>query len=587
MTNSEKALQMHETWNGKIKTTAKSHVNSREDLAIAYTPGVAEPCKVIAKNPDAAYKYTIKANTIAVVSDGSAVLGLGNIGAKAAMPVMEGKAVLFKEFGGVNAVPICLDTQDTEEIIRTVVNIAPAFGGINLEDISAPRCFEIEERLKELLDIPVFHDDQHGTAIVVLAGIINALKVTGKEKENCRVVINGAGSAGVAITKLLLTYGFSHVTMCDINGIISQSSPNLNWMQKQMAEVTNLDGKTGTLAFFGCPAEEQGFGKGFMAKARCFDGVDMMFTWHPADQNVPMGTRMVANYKVRFDFTGISAHAGAAPEKGRSALDACELMNVGVNYMREHVISDARIHYAYLDNGGEAPNVVQDHASLLYFMRAPKLAQSSEILARIKKIAQGAALMTETEIRVRVLGGLSDVIPNPTAFQVLSDAYVEMGGPEFDEEDYAIARKFLAIFPEDDKKAMAQKMAALHKMTPEEFEKRPLNSVVVPYSPLMRQKVLTASSDVGDVSYLVPTAQLTASAAIPGTGHHTWQYTAQVGTSIGGKACLAAAKAIGLACTRIFNDPALADQAKKELLEETGGVYVSPIPDDLTYVDAM
>ena len=248
MTNSEKALQMHETWNGKIETTAKSHVNSREDLAIAYTPGVAEPCKVIAKNPDAAYKYTIKANTIAVVSDGSAVLGLGNIGAKAAMPVMEGKAVLVKEFGGVNAVPICLDTQDTEEIIRTVVNIAPAFGGINLEDISAPRCFEIEERLKEFLDIPVFHDDQHGTAIVVLAGIINALKVTGKEKENCRVVINGAGSAGVAITKLLLTYGFSHVTMCDINGIISQSSPNLNWMQKQMAEVTNLDGKTGTLA---------------------------------------------------------------------------------------------------------------------------------------------------------------------------------------------------------------------------------------------------------------------------------------------------------------------------------------------------
>lgn len=248
MTNSEKALQMHETWNGKIETTAKSHVNSREDLAIAYTPGVAEPCKVIANDPDAAYKYTIKANTIAVVSDGSAVLGLGNIGAKAAMPVMEGKAVLFKEFGGVNAVPICLDTQDTEEIIRTVVNIAPAFGGINLEDISAPRCFEIEERLKELLDIPVFHDDQHGTAIVVLAGIINALKVTGKEKENCRVVINGAGSAGVAITKLLLTYGFSHVTMCDINGIISQSSPNLNWMQKQMAEVTNLDGKTGSLA---------------------------------------------------------------------------------------------------------------------------------------------------------------------------------------------------------------------------------------------------------------------------------------------------------------------------------------------------
>ena len=248
MSNSEKALQMHEQWNGKIETTAKAHVNSREDLAVAYTPGVAEPCKVIAKDPEAAYTYTMKANTVAVVSDGSAVLGLGNIGALAAMPVMEGKAVLFKEFGGVNAVPICLDTQDTEEIIRTVVNIAPAFGGINLEDIAAPRCFEIETRLKELLNIPVFHDDQHGTAIVVLAGIINALKVTGKKKEDCRIVVNGAGSAGVAITKLLLTYGFPHITMCDINGIISRSSEGLNWMQKEMAEVTNLEGKTGTLA---------------------------------------------------------------------------------------------------------------------------------------------------------------------------------------------------------------------------------------------------------------------------------------------------------------------------------------------------
>lgn len=244
----EQALEMHEKWNGKIETTAKSHVNSREDLALAYTPGVAEPCKVIAKDPDAAYKYTMKANTIAVVSDGSAVLGLGNIGAKAAMPVMEGKAVLFKEFGGVNAVPICLDTQDTEEIIRSVVNIAPAFGGINLEDISAPRCFEIETRLKELLNIPVFHDDQHGTAIVVLAGIINALKVTRKKKEDCRVVVNGAGSAGVAITKLLLTYGFPHITMCDINGIISKDSPDLNWMQKEMTKVTNLEGRIGLLA---------------------------------------------------------------------------------------------------------------------------------------------------------------------------------------------------------------------------------------------------------------------------------------------------------------------------------------------------
>ena len=248
MTNAEKALQLHEEWNGKFETTPKMKIQTREDLALAYTPGVAEPCKVIAKDKEAAYKYTIKSNTIAVVSDGSAVLGLGNIGAHAAMPVMEGKAVLFKEFGNVNAVPVCLDTQDTEEIIKTVVNIAPAFGGINLEDISAPRCFEIETRLKELLDIPVFHDDQHGTAIVVLAGIINGLKVTGKTKEDCQVVVNGAGSAGVAITKLLLTYGFKHVTMCDKSGILSKTSEGLNWMQQSMMEVTNLENKTGSLA---------------------------------------------------------------------------------------------------------------------------------------------------------------------------------------------------------------------------------------------------------------------------------------------------------------------------------------------------
>lgn len=248
MDNKEKALLCHKEWNGKLETVAKSKVKTREDLAIAYTPGVAEPCKVIAEDKTAAYTYTWKANTVAVVSDGSAVLGLGNIGSYAAMPVMEGKCVLFKEFGNVNAVPICLDTQDTEEIIQAVKNIAPGFGGINLEDISAPRCFEIEERLKEMLDIPVFHDDQHGTAIVVLAGIINGLRVTGKKKEDCRVVVNGAGSAGVAITKLLLTYGFKHVTMCDREGIIGKDYPNLNWMQKKMTEVTNLENTSGTLA---------------------------------------------------------------------------------------------------------------------------------------------------------------------------------------------------------------------------------------------------------------------------------------------------------------------------------------------------
>ena len=248
MTTNEKALMLHEEWRGKLETVSKTPVKTREALSLAYTPGVAEPCKVIAQDKEAAYTYTWKSNTIAVVSDGSAVLGLGNIGPHAAMPVMEGKAVLFKEFGGVNAVPICLDTQDTEEIIKAVTYLAPGFGGINLEDISAPRCFEIEERLKKILDIPVFHDDQHGTAIVVLAGIINALKVVKKKKEDCRVVMNGAGSAGVAIAKLLLSYGFPDVILCNRSGIIGKDTPGINWMQKQMAEVTNLQNMTGTLA---------------------------------------------------------------------------------------------------------------------------------------------------------------------------------------------------------------------------------------------------------------------------------------------------------------------------------------------------
>lgn len=247
MNISEKALLLHKQWEGKLETTSKVHIKSNEDLSILYTPGVAAPCKEIAKDKETVYTYTTKANTIAVISDGSAVLGLGNLGPYAAMPVMEGKAALFKEFGNVNAVPICLETQDTEEIIKAVTWIAPAFGGINLEDISAPRCFEIEERLKAGLDIPVFHDDQHGTAIVVLAGVINALKVVNKDKENCKVVVNGAGSAGVAITKLLLTYGFSNVVMCDKAGIISRNTKGLNWMQERIALITNPSQEEGSL----------------------------------------------------------------------------------------------------------------------------------------------------------------------------------------------------------------------------------------------------------------------------------------------------------------------------------------------------
>ncbi len=248
MNTQEKALQLHAEWQGKLDTVPKMEIATREDLALAYTPGVAEPCKVIAQDPDAAYTYTQKANTIAVVSDGSAVLGLGNIGPLAAMPVMEGKCALFKAFGGVNAVPLCLDTQDADEIVETVKRIAPAFGGINLEDISAPRCFEIERRLIEELDIPVFHDDQHGTAIVVLCGVINALRLTGKRKEDVRVVVNGAGSAGIAISKLLLRWGVKHLVLCDIDGIISSHTEKATEAQREMLQWTNLEDRDGTLA---------------------------------------------------------------------------------------------------------------------------------------------------------------------------------------------------------------------------------------------------------------------------------------------------------------------------------------------------
>ncbi|MEC4184949.1 NADP-dependent malic enzyme [Adlercreutzia sp. R21] len=242
------ALAKHAEWKGKIAFDPKMDIATRHDLAVAYTPGVAEPCKVIAQNPEAAYDYTLKGNTVAVVSDGSAVLGLGNIGPEAAMPVMEGKAVLFKQFGGVDAFPICLDTQDVDEIVETVIRIAPAFGGINLEDIAAPRCFEIEARLNDALDIPVFHDDQHGTAIVVLSGLINALRLTGKSAADVRVVVNGAGSAGIAIAKLMLAYGFANVTMCDRFGIVSSAYEGLNDAQRAMLAVTNLDDRQGTLA---------------------------------------------------------------------------------------------------------------------------------------------------------------------------------------------------------------------------------------------------------------------------------------------------------------------------------------------------
>jgi len=247
MNYDELSLKMHEENRGKIKIVSKVDVKNREQLSTAYTPGVAEPCRRIHQNPENVYKYTAKGNLVAVVTDGTAVLGLGDIGPLAAMPVMEGKAILFKEFADIDAFPICLDTKDVEEIIKTVKFLAPTFGGINLEDISAPRCFEIERRLKEELDIPVFHDDQHGTAIVVLAGIINALKVVNKSIDTARVVINGAGSAGISICKLLLSYGIKNVVMCDKKGALAEGQDWMNPPQADMAKVTNRDMELGTL----------------------------------------------------------------------------------------------------------------------------------------------------------------------------------------------------------------------------------------------------------------------------------------------------------------------------------------------------
>lgn len=243
----KKALESHEKWGGKWQVQSKASVDNKDDLAVAYTPGVAQPCLEIQKDKQNAYKYTLKNNLVAVISDGSAVLGLGNIGGLAGLPVMEGKCILFKEFGGVDAIPLVLDTQDTNEVVNTIKNVSISFGGINLEDISAPRCFEIEEKLKQILDIPVFHDDQHGTAIVVLAGIINSLKLVGKSFENAKFVINGMGAAGTSIAKLLLEYGAKNMLCCDKDGILNDNNAVL-LHHKQLVSLTNSHNKVGTLA---------------------------------------------------------------------------------------------------------------------------------------------------------------------------------------------------------------------------------------------------------------------------------------------------------------------------------------------------
>lgn len=247
MNYAEESLKKHYEWKGKIKVITDIPVKTSEDLSLAYTPGVAEPCLEIQKDVNKSYELTRRWNLCAVVTDGTAVLGLGDIGPEAGMPVMEGKCVLFKAFGDVDAFPLCVKSKDVDEIVNTIYLLSGSFGGVNLEDIAAPRCFEIERKLKEKCDIPIFHDDQHGTAIVVLSGLINALKVVGKDKAEVKVVVNGPGSAGIAVSKLLLSYGFKNLTLCNREGIMNENSKDLNWAQKEMLEVTNLDRKTGTL----------------------------------------------------------------------------------------------------------------------------------------------------------------------------------------------------------------------------------------------------------------------------------------------------------------------------------------------------
>lgn len=339
-------------------------------------------------------------------------------------------------------------------------------------------------------------------------------------------------------------------------------------------------GLPGTIRLYGTPAEESGFGKVFMARAGCFEELDAVFTWHPGDMNAVSYNRMTANIRIQYDFRGVSAHAAAAPDRGRSALDACELMNVGVNYLREHVPSAVRMHYAYLDCGGNAPNVVQDHSSLLYIIRAPKLSTVSEVAERVDDVARGAALMTGTSVEIRKLGGMSDVIPNAELSGVISGCMKEAGGPWFTEEDYAVARRFMQAIPEGARAGVAGAAAAVNGISAEEFEKRPLNTAVRLMDESRRDFVVSASSDVGDLSYLVPTAQFNAAVCIPSTAVHTWQMTAQAGTGIGDRGAAWAALILAMSCAKVYLDPSVAERAKAELLRETSGAYVSPLPDD-------
>lgn len=339
------------------------------------------------------------------------------------------------------------------------------------------------------------------------------------------------------------------------------------------------NGLPGTVKYFGCPGEEFGCGKAFMARAGCFDDVDCSLTWHPGDTTCTWSTSCLANMSVFFSFSGKTAHAAAAPHAGRSALDAAELMNVGVNFLREHIIPEARVHYAFHDAGGQAPNVVQDRAKLHYYIRAPKREQAQQIFERIQKVAYGAAMMTETECTVKFKDGLSDYLPNQTITKIMNDAMEEIGPVPFDEEDRNLAKRFWDTMA-DHNAGMLAPFGGMELSKSYEAEGTVLFDDVLPYKGA--HIVVPGSTDVGDVSYVTPTAQLVAASACLGTGTHTWQMTAQVGGPIGHKAVLYAGKAIALTAVRLLENPSLLEEAKGEFQKATGGKKYKPLfPDDI------
>lgn len=385
---------------------------------------------------------------------------------------------------------------------------------------------------------------------------------------------NLSQEAGCAVKKEVEAGGNGHG--CGHNSLGAGSLAAAVALKDYMQE----SGMSGTIEFYGCPGEEFGCGKAFMARDGVFDGLDCAFSWHPGDNNAPWVISSLANISVYFSFEGKTAHAAAAPHMGRSALDAAELMNVGVNFLREHVIPEARIHYAFHEVGGTAPNVVQDRAKLHYYIRAPKIEQAKEIFERIKDIAAGAALMTGTKSTIAIRDGLCDFVPNHVLTAIVGEAMNEIGSIPFDAEDEAIAQKFHDTLSEQEYKSGFRQIGMLGgPETVQKYTGKNLFDAVLPY-----QKVnycMPASTDVGDVSYVTPTAQLTAVTGCIGTAAHTWQMTAQGATSISHKGMLFAGKSLALAAAKVLANPEVLEKAQAEYVQETGGKYNCPFPDDV------